>query len=54
LETLKRAAIVSAHTLHINNMLVYFHCIGHTALKRFNDVVTITVVIVFLAVFAMH
>jgi len=27
-----------------------FHCIGHTASKRFNDIVTITALIVFLAV----
>jgi len=25
-----------------------FHCIGHTALKRFNDIVTTTATIVFL------
>jgi len=30
-----------------------FHYIGHTALKRFKDIVTITVVIVFLTVIAM-
>jgi len=30
-----------------------FHCIGHTALKRFKDIVAIREVIVFLAVIAM-
>jgi len=30
-----------------------FHCIAHTALKRINDIVTITAAIVFLAVNAI-
>jgi len=34
-------------------MCLFISCIGQTALKRFNDIITITALIVFLAVIAM-
>jgi len=54
-----RAQLIKLRSTHneiierIANTLVYFIVTGHTTLKRFNDIVIITTVIVFLAVIAM-